>query len=53
MSEETPQNRNAKILIVDDVPKNIQLLGSLLRAEGYNLIPASDKLSKGSRPKYV
>ena len=32
---------NAKVLIVDDVPKNIQMLGSTLRAEGYQIIPAS------------
>ncbi|MBN1516412.1 hybrid sensor histidine kinase/response regulator [Candidatus Sumerlaeota bacterium] len=30
-----------KVLIVDDAPKNIQLLGSNLRAEGYQVIPAT------------
>jgi len=32
---------NAKILIVDDVPKNIQVLGSTLRSKGYQVIPAT------------
>jgi CheY-like chemotaxis protein len=31
----------AKILIVDDVPKNIQVLGSTLRSKGYQVIPAT------------
>jgi CheY-like chemotaxis protein len=31
----------AKVLIVDDVPKNIQMLGSVLRGEGYQVIPAT------------
>jgi CheY-like chemotaxis protein len=31
----------AKILIVDDVAKNIQVLGSVLRDQGYQVIPAT------------
>ena len=30
-----------RILIVDDIPENIRLLGSILRAEGYQVIPAA------------
>jgi CheY-like chemotaxis protein len=41
----TTQSENdladARIMIVDDVPKNIQVLGSALRNAGYNIIPAS------------
>src|SRR5688572_11419045 len=32
--------KGARILIVDDVPKNIQVLGTALRNEGYEIIPA-------------
>jgi len=35
---------NARILIVDDTPKNIQLLGSILKSEGYQLNIAQNGL---------
>src|SRR5262245_9663785 len=31
-----------KILVVDDVPANVELLGTLLRREGYTVVSASD-----------
>lgn len=40
--EPTLANSNFNILIVDDNPKNIQVLGSVLREEGYNLEFAID-----------
>ncbi|MBE2279396.1 MAG: response regulator [Ignavibacteriaceae bacterium] len=46
-------NSEYKVLIVDDVPKNIQILGSILMKEGYNISFASNgydalKISKQS-----
>ena len=48
----------AKILVVDDVPKNIQVLGSVLRGEGYEVIPATSgeqalKAAETHRPDLV
>lgn len=31
------ENSKFKILIVDDIPKNIQIVGNILREEGYNI----------------
>ncbi len=31
----------AKILVVDDVPKNVKLLADLLTAKGYSVVTAS------------
>ena len=36
------QNKNAKILVVDDVPQNIRLLEMNLKAEGYIVISANN-----------
>lgn len=36
-----PQPKNT-LMIVDDEPKNIQLLGTLLTQSGYNIIPATN-----------
>ena len=38
------ENSNYRILIVDDTPKNIQLLGTILREEGYQLNAAENGL---------
>lgn len=35
---------NARVLIVDDTPENIQLLGSMLKSEGYQLNIAQNGL---------
>ena len=40
-SDDRDITEKARILVVDDVPKNIQVLGSLLRSEGYQVIPAT------------
>lgn len=32
----------ARILVVDDQPANLQLLGSMLSSQGYDILPASD-----------
>jgi len=37
-------NHSSRILIVDDTPKNIQVLGTILRQEGYQLNIAQDGL---------
>lgn len=37
-------NHSARILIVDDTPKNIQVLGTILRQEGYQINIAQDGL---------
>ncbi|MFY8160951.1 MAG: hybrid sensor histidine kinase/response regulator, partial [Candidatus Kapaibacteriota bacterium] len=34
--------KNAKILIVDDLPENIKVLGSILKNEGFNVAVAND-----------
>jgi sigma-B regulation protein RsbU (phosphoserine phosphatase) len=36
------QNKNSKILVVDDVPQNIRLLEANLKADGYNVISANN-----------
>ena len=33
-------NRGSQVLVVDDTPQNLQLLGKLLRDEGYRIIVA-------------
>lgn len=38
------EQRLSKILIVDDTPENIQLLGTILRTNGYQIIVAQDGL---------
>ena len=38
------QFKNAHILIVDDTPKNIQLLGTVLKNVGYKIIVATNGL---------
>ncbi len=38
----TDHSRMFKILIVDDVPKNIQLAGTILQKEGYNIFFANN-----------
>jgi putative two-component system response regulator len=35
-------DKNESILIVDDVPKNIQVLGAILKEKGYNIIVATN-----------
>jgi two-component system sensor histidine kinase/response regulator len=37
-----PSPEDSVILVVDDVPSNIQLVGSILRVAGYQVLPASD-----------
>ncbi len=39
---EKTNNRDFRILIVDDVPKNIQVLAAILKQEGYNIGFATD-----------
>jgi diguanylate cyclase (GGDEF)-like protein len=38
----TPDNKNSTILVVDDVPINIQLLTTYLSSEGYSIVSAKD-----------
>lgn len=38
------EQRLSKVLIVDDTPENIQLLGTILRSNGYQIIVAQDGL---------
>lgn len=33
--------RRARILVVDDTPRNVKLLADLLEAEGYDVVTAS------------
>lgn len=44
-------NKKFKILIVDDMPKNIQLLGSILREEGYDIAFAKSGIEALERIK--
>ncbi len=38
-----PKKQNSRILIVDDTPKNIQVLGSILEQENYIINVAQSK----------
>lgn len=52
---EQPKPGDSKILIVDDVPKNIQLLGMVLRREGYGVeysISGIDALGKINKSQF-
>jgi len=40
-TEKQTSAANVRVLVVDDVPKNVQMLGSMLRSEGYDVIPAA------------
>jgi signal transduction histidine kinase len=58
ISVEDNAERKRSILVVDDVPKNIQILGSILREEGYEIsfaLNGRDALSKveASRPDII
>jgi two-component system sensor histidine kinase/response regulator len=37
-----PELRPARILVVDDQPANIQILGAVLGAQGHEIVPAAD-----------
>lgn len=56
--EEGNAERKRSVLVVDDVPKNIQILGSILRDEGYEIsfaLNGKDALKKveASRPDII
>ena len=36
----TPNQPKARILVVDDVLQNLQVVGTMLRNEGYDVMPA-------------
>jgi response regulator RpfG family c-di-GMP phosphodiesterase len=40
------QQANATLLIVDDMPENLEVLGGLLRGSGYRAIALSDTADK-------
>ena len=42
MTEVITDNRNTKILIVDDTPENISLLTEMLQMQGYQILAAND-----------
>jgi DNA-binding response OmpR family regulator len=55
---ELPNIKNAKILIVDDLPENIKVLGSILKNQGYNIAVANDgnlalKITKNINPDLI
>lgn len=39
------QPKLSRVLVVDDSPPNLQLVGSLLRSHGYHVVPAPDGLT--------
>ena len=41
MSQETPNEKQGRILVVDDNPANLRLLTDLLTESGYQVHPAS------------
>ncbi len=41
MSDDTKESQQALILLVDDVPRNLQVLGNMLREEGYKIAMAT------------
>lgn len=50
--------KKAKILVVDDLPENIKVLGSILKNEGYNIAVANDgnmalKITKNIMPDLI
>jgi len=44
MRSPTPSGKPPRILIVDDIPQNVDLVSSLMRAEGYEVTSAADGL---------
>ncbi len=44
MKSKQKRHQNARILIVDDLPKNIQVLGTILKREGYRINVARNGL---------
>ena len=43
-SPQPPSSKPPRILIVDDIPQNVDLVSSLMRAEGYEVTSAADGL---------
>ncbi|MBI4661735.1 MAG: hybrid sensor histidine kinase/response regulator [Verrucomicrobia bacterium] len=55
---ELPRPEDSVILVVDDVPNNIQVVGSILRGSGYQVVPATSgeqalRFSKNPAPDLV
>ena len=58
MGSETKENNRAKILVVDDNPKNVELLEASLASEGYDVLKAYNgaealQVVKTARPDLV
>ena len=48
-SPQPPSSKPPRILIVDDIPQNVDLVSSLMRAEGYEVTSAADGLEALAR----